>query len=162
MIRQPSYKDLLHVARHLRAVDVIELSLTRKDSPTRLALDAWRTQHRMMAYLGDEPVFAFGVALGEVSGHGQAWGFGTDKSPRVLREVTKYLRKRMIPALIGEGLSIVQALADPDNRVSARWLYHLGFTPHAKLAGIGAGGHDLVLWVTTADAQHRHPVPVAA
>jgi len=164
-IAQPRLVDLLFIAHRLRASDLDELGLTRdlehSGGRTRLATDAWASHYRRVAYLklddsDREPVFAFGVNLDKARPrYGQAWGFGTDHSPRVLREVTRYLRKRMIPELLGEGLQAVQALGDPVNSLSARWLGHLGFAPIANLAGIGAGGHDLTLWVTTADAQ-RH------
>lgn len=160
-IRQPSFDDLLHVAGNLRAKDREELSITRDLSvPATLATAAWCAKYRRMAYLDDKPVFAFGVSA-VTHDHGQAWGFGTDKSPRVLRAVTKYIKRTMIPEQLDAGLTAVQALGQPDNDVSWRWLSHLGFSPIANLAGIGAGGRDLILWVTTSD-EHRAKYSAAA
>jgi hypothetical protein len=153
-IRQPTFDDVLHVAKNLRAEDIQELSATRDLSlPTTLATSAWCARYKRCAYWDGEPVFAFGVSA-VTHDHGQAWGFGTDKSSLVTRAVTKYIKKTMVPDQLAAGFTAVQALGYPTNRVSWRWLKHLGFSPIANLAGIGAAGQDLILWVTTAD-EHR-------
>jgi hypothetical protein len=155
-IRQPTFEDLLFVSANLRAEDVRELSITRNDLdiPSRLATAAWCAKYRRCAYLGGEPTFAFGVSA-VAHDHGQAWGFGTKHTRKVIKSVTKFIIRTMVPEMLHDGLAAVQALGQPENRLSARWLGHLGFTAVANLAGIGAGGEDLFLWVTTAD-EHRH------
>jgi len=150
-IRQPTFEDILHVAKNLRIDDVKELSITRDlAAPSSLATAAWCAHYRRMAYLDGEPVFAFGVS-NVTHDHGQAWGFGTSKSGRVTRAVTKYIKRTMVPEQLAAGLTAVQALGHPENETSWRWLEYLGFKPIANLAGIGAGGESLILWVTTAD-----------
>lgn len=154
VIHPPSFDELLHVAKNLRADDVRELSATRDlKVPTWLATSAYAAKYKRIAYLDDEPVFAFGMSMIKPN-HGQAWGFGTEKSHLVTRVVTKFIRRTMIPEMLSLGLTTVQALGHPENEVSWRWLEHLGFSPKANLAGIGSGGQDLILWVTTS-GEHR-------
>jgi hypothetical protein len=165
-IYQPSFEEILAVARNLRAVDAKELSVTRDlSNPAKLAVSAWAAKYRRMAYLDKEPTFAFGMTLFDNPTQGQVWGFGTDKAPTVTRAVTKFILTTMIPEMLDLGLLAVQAVGHPDNALSARWLRHLGFTPMAiKLPGIGAGAHDMILWITTANdhRQQHHRVAAAA
>jgi hypothetical protein len=155
VIHPPSFDELLHVAKNLRGDDVKELSATRNlAQPTWLATSAHAAKYKRIAYFDNEPVFAFGMSMIK-PGLGQAWGFGTEKSHLVTRTVTKFIRKTMVPEMLSMGLTAAQAIGHPDNQVSRRWLSHLGFREIANLSGIGAGGQDLILWVTTAD-EHSH------
>jgi hypothetical protein len=160
VIHPPSFDELLHIAKNLRGDDVKELSATRNlAQPTWLATSAHAAKYKRVAYLDNEPVFAFGMSMVKPD-HGQAWGFGTSKSHLVTRAVTKFIRKTMVPEMLSMGLAAVQAIGHPDNEVSWRWLQHLGFRPVANLAGIGSGV-DLILWVTTSD-EHRPKYSAAA
>lgn len=158
VIHQPSFEEILAVVRDLRAVDVKELSITRDlGNPTKLAADAWRAKYRRAAYIDEKPAFVFGVTLFDADPtQGQVWGFGTEEAPRTMRAVTKFCIRTMIPEMLDMGLAAVQAVGHPDNELSARWLRRLGYSSMAiTLPGIGAGKHDMILWVTTAN-DHRH------
>lgn len=161
-IRQPTFEDLLFVCANLRAEDVRELSVTRNDLdiPSRLATAAWCAKYRRCAYRDGEPTFAFGMSA-VTHDHGQVWGFGTKHTRKVIKPVTKFIIRTMVPDMLREGLTTVQALGHPENRISTRWLGYLGFKAIANLSGIGAGGEDLYLWVTTAD-EHRPKYPALA
>jgi len=163
-IRQPAFREILRVVKHLRAVDWKELSVTRDlTDPTRLATAAWCAKYRRMAYIDSEPVFAFGYALADPQ-RGQVWGFGTQRTAEVMLSVTKYILRTMIGDMLDDGLAIAQAFVHPENALSARWLRHLGWRPGASLAGIGSGGQELLLWVATADDfdRYRRRSPAAA
>jgi hypothetical protein len=56
VIHQPSFEEILVVARDLRPEDAKELSITRNlDQPARLAASAWTAKYRRMAYIDDTP-----------------------------------------------------------------------------------------------------------
>jgi hypothetical protein len=154
-IHQPSFEEILAVARNLRADDVKELSVTRDLSPTKLAADAWRAKYRRAAYIDETPVFVFGLTLFNDPKHCQVWGFGSEEAPRAMRAVTKFCLRTMIPEMLDMGLQTAQAVGHPDNELSKRWLRRLGYSPTAiTLPGIGAGKQNMILWITTAD-EHR-------
>jgi hypothetical protein len=156
VIHQPSFDEILAVARDLRPEDAKELSITRNlDQPARLAASAWTAKYRRMAYIDDTPVFAFGMTLMSDQ-QGQVWGFGTSQASRVMHSVTKFILRSMIPDMLGEGLLAVQAITHPSNALSTRWLRRIGFAPMAiTVPGIGAGTHPMILWITVAN-EHRH------
>jgi hypothetical protein len=84
VIHQPSFEEILVVARDLRPEDAKELSITRNlDQPARLAASAWTAKYRRMAYIDDAPVFAFGMTLMSAQ-QGQVWGFGTSQASPLL------------------------------------------------------------------------------
>jgi len=155
-IRRPWFREILQVARNLRATDWKELSVTRNlTDPARLATSAWCAKYRRMAYIDGEPVFVFGYTL--VSPQcGQVWGFGTWRTAEIMRPVTKYILRTMIGDMLDGGLLVAQAFVHPENALSARWLRHLGWQPGASLAGIGSGGQELLLWVAVADDFDRY------
>lgn len=157
VIHQPSFEEVLAVARDLREIDRKELAVTRDlSNPTKLAVSAWTAKYRRAAYIDDVPVFVFGFTLFDDPAHCQVWGFGNEAAPRVMRAVTKFCLRTMIPEMLDLGLLTAQAIGHPDNELSKRWLRRLGYSPTAiTLPGIGAGKHPMILWVTTAN-EHRH------
>jgi hypothetical protein len=157
VIHQPSFDEILAVARNLRAADIKELSVTRDlSNPTKLATAAWAAKYRRAAYTGEKPVFVFGMTFFENDPtQGQAWGFGTNTSHLVMKAVTKFIVRTMVPEMLDFGVRAVQVVSHPDNQLSARWLRRLGFSSMAAtLPGIGAGKHPMLLWITTAN-DHR-------
>jgi hypothetical protein len=154
VIHQPSFEEILAVARNLRAADIKELSVTRRDlsNPVKLATSAWAAKYRRAAYIGEKPVFVFGMTLFEGDPtQGQAWGFGTSTAHLAMKAVTKFIIRDMVPDMLGIGLVAVQAIGHPEHDLSARWLRRLGFSSMAAtLPGVGAGTHPMILWITTA------------
>lgn len=141
----------LHViAARLRPEDRHELAVTRdiEDAET-LVHDAFlaRYGYIAVAMIDRVPVFAFGVVPAPHLDHVNAWAFGTVESPRVLREVTKHIKKIMVPKLISLGVQTVQAVSHPENFAAHRWLRHLGFRLQARLSDIGPRNEDMLLFV---------------
>jgi len=52
----------------------------------------------------------------------------------------------MIPELRAVGVRHAVCLVHPSNRLSHKWLLHLGFAPSAKLQGIGSRREDMLLF----------------
>jgi hypothetical protein len=138
-INEPTQDDLLYIGAWLCRSDRQELALTRDpDDYVRLAHDAWASPYKRVVLDNALPVMAFGASqiLGDTA---SVWGFKTEQGWSSVRQVTKYIRRTMIPALRDLGVRHAVCLVDPDNAVSQRWLAHLGFVPKAMVSELGTG-----------------------
>ncbi len=124
--------DLIHIASWLCDADRHELAVTRDpDDYVGLAMSALASDIHMVALEHDiAPVLAFGAyQIGR--GRVHVWGFKTERGVRVMRTVTKYILRIMIPHLRENGIVQATTLVHRDNTLSRRWLAHLGFRPRA-------------------------------
>lgn len=160
VIRHPQFPEFLKVASRLRKADFDELSVTRKDlhQPSKLAAAAWGSTYRRIVLLDTVPVFAFGATQRpSYPQESQVWGFGTDQTSAVIRTVTKFILRSMIPELLDRGFLSAQAIVSPDNDLSNRWLRRLGFEPKATVTGIGDRSEDMILFAVTAADVPKYP-----
>ena len=151
-IREPNFHEFIRVASRLREADVRELSITRKDldRPVKLATAAWTSVYRRLALWEKTPAMAFGASAAP-GGCVQVWGFGTVDTVRVIRTVTKFVIRSMIPELLSRGVSSARAIVHPENRSSQAWLQHLGFKPEATLTGLGDRQEEMILYAVSAN-----------
>jgi RimJ/RimL family protein N-acetyltransferase len=142
---------LTAIARDLRDSDRWELMVTRNaENYLALCVDAWMSEYIWIASYADRPTFAFGARVIAPDAV-QIWGFGTPFTPKVIRGVTKFVVRYMVPLLLGQGFREAQCLVHPDNTLSRRWLEHLGFSPEATLSDIGAEHQRLILYRVVSD-----------
>jgi hypothetical protein len=136
-INDATYDDLTYIGSWLCEEDRLELALTHNtDDYVSLANDAWASKYKYVALEEAVPVMAFG-ARRMVRDTALVWGFKTDRGWGAIREVTKFIRRTMIPALHKAGVRRAVCGVHPDNVVSQRWLRHLGFAPRATPPDIG-------------------------
>ena len=143
-IANATYEDLAYVASWLSAVDRMELALTRDPDDYRsLARDAAASSVCKVALDGGlVPIFAFGLYPVGKSAL-QVWGFKTERGPRAILSITKYLLKDLMPAMRIAGYTRAACRVHRDNLQSRRWLAHLGFVPEATP---GETGTPLILY----------------
>lgn len=136
MIREPTMDDLLYIGARLCAADRRELALTRDPGDyVALAQNAWDCDFKRVA-IDEVPLMAFGAR--QMAGDtAWVWGFKTERGRSAVRQVTKYIRGTMIPALRSRGMRKAFCLVDPANHASQRWLRHLGFRPEATVSDFG-------------------------
>jgi hypothetical protein len=148
IIHDARFSDLTFVGRWLCQADKQELAVTRDVSNVeRLALDAFRSPIKKIAWHGMFPVMAFGALKSpDEDDTAIVWGFKSEEGWRAIRAVTKYIQKTMIPELRAVGVRHAVCLVHPSNRLSHKWLLHLGFAPSAKLQGIGSRREDMLLF----------------
>jgi hypothetical protein len=153
-IKEPSFEEIYHVAKHLRPEDRTELALTRPDmDPLMLAIDAWLAEYAWVALTGDgEPAMVFGwhrfqgVAA-------QLWAFATDRDRAVLAGVTKHIIRVIVPAFPALGIIRTFCFIQPENHRFIRWLTFLGLEPEATISDLGAGRQgSLILYARSHDA----------
>jgi hypothetical protein len=148
IINDARYSDLKFIGGWLSKEDKRELSLTRDVADIDgLALDAFASPIKKVAWDGLFPIMAFGVKLYELE-HDTAlvWGFKSEEGYRAIRAVTKYIRHTIIPELRAIGVRHAVCLVHPENRSSQKWLAHLGFQLRATYQGIGTRREDLLLY----------------
>ena len=130
-------ETLTSIARDLCDDDRVELAVTREvEDPEALARDALRGEFCKVVTLAHEPVFAFGAWRCQPA-TAVVWGFKTPQGRAVIRTVTKYIKRRLIPDLRAIGISHGMCLVHPDNKYSQRWLSHLGYYPLGQTTDIG-------------------------
>lgn len=144
-LANPSLLDVLYVCHNLREWDRKELFATRFDNdPDRLAMDV----------MGWGPFWW--VAGGEVDGRDRAiavigatliwpgvWSvgmFATDDFPRIGLPLTRWVRRRMIPAIVQQGIHRGECRSMEGHEAAHRWLETLGAKREGELKGYGKGG----------------------
>ena len=152
-IRTADYVDITYVAANMRAVDRRELTAI---SPVEDALSIstliWDrsrdgTGETWGAYLGDQPVAMFGVALAH-PGTYHGWMFGTRRTWRVVPAITRF-RRVLERSLYKSGVQRVEVRALEENETATRWLVSMGAIIECRLPCFGKTGEPFVqlAWV---------------
>lgn len=118
-----AFSDAVYVGERMRDDDRREVFACRwNDSVEDLAADcavcaplAWTAKE------GAEPVAVFGVSQAR-PGVVQAWMFATDKFPAVVKDVTRFIKQAIRPALQEAGIHRVYAYSIADHRTAHRWM----------------------------------------
>lgn len=125
-LASPKLLDVLYITHHLRDWDRKELFATRfDDDPDRLAMDVmgwgpfwWVAgQDRAIAVVGATQLWP---------GVWSAGMFATDEFPKIGLSLTKFVRQRMIPALVQEGIKRAECRSIEGHSMAHRWLEVLG------------------------------------
>ena len=157
MIIRLTYPGLAYVTGNLRRADALEVEATiGRTSICDLLWTApggkWeaRTSAGVPAVVGGfSPVWP-GLASG--------WMLGTDEWSDVGMEVTRFVRRFMLPALEHAGFHRVECRPMAGNDQVERWLRLVGFRTEAVTAQFGRGREDFVLWsrIKKHDASRMH------
>jgi len=117
---------------------------------------------RFQANYKNAGAFAFGFV--SVFPHvWDVWGFGTDKTSRVLPQVTRFIKTEIVPRLTQAGIKRVEVRLPTDATDSLTWLStHAGATVDClRMKGFGMDGQDFALLSWTADQKEAQPnVPI--
>jgi hypothetical protein len=91
-------------------------------------------------------------------GLANGWMFGTDRWSGVALEVTRTVKRVILPALDRERVHRLECKAIEGHTDVDRWLAMLGFQREAVIAQFGQGRQDFVLWarVVGHDASRTH------
>jgi hypothetical protein len=100
--------------------------------------------------VGGEPA-AIGGFTPVWPGLGSGWIWGTDKWDEVVMEVTKAMRRSILPSLDRRGLHRLEARPMAANIATIRWLGLVGFSFEAVTPRFGRGGEDFALCARITD-----------
>lgn len=120
--------DALYVCERLRAADADEIYALRWDEdPASLARDtAMIGRFGWVAKLDDgEPTTVLG-GVPMWPGVWSVYAYGTDKMDRTIQDLTKHIKRVMMPTLRAQGAHRVEARSIDTHRQAHRWLEWLG------------------------------------
>ncbi len=135
----------------MRDRDRQEIGETRTLDPDQIAIDAYASPWRWVAYDDNNlPALVIGAKPAH-AGVCTVWGYGTRSYRDCIVEMTKHLQTDMVPALLNAGFHRAQCLVHPDNVSSQKWLEKLGFKAEATLRGFGSSRTDMLLFAWVVD-----------
>jgi len=150
-LRAPSEADIDHVCRRLRALDRAEIfALRHGDGVDALIEDLVLHAPGFLELRAVAPAHAVHRACGlvglfpirpHVAG---ALFFGTDELGALLRPLTRWIRRALIPRAQSRGLHRVEVQALESWRSSCRWIESLGAVREATLPLYGKAGETFV------------------
>jgi hypothetical protein len=137
-----------HVAHHLRALDLLELSaMSGYDDPVPHLANRVMENSLMafVAYWNAVPVSVWGL-VPMWRGVGTAFAFGTDDWGKVLLPMTKHVRGFMMRFLLENGYHRIECRSLASRPDVGRWLALFDAEEEAVLRGSGARGEDFILY----------------
>lgn len=109
----------------MRAEDHEEFKLAHPAVPLRAITDSIALSPGLscVVELDGEDVFAFGAIIPNSSPQrASIWGFGTDKAPKVIKHVTRFIRTDLIPILSASGVTRAEVKLPKSSKRAIRWL----------------------------------------
>lgn len=141
------------IAANMRVQDRREIGAVRDLTSTAglAAVAVMGSPVACVAFVGDEPVTAFGVS-DIADGVCAGWAFGTDRMVRTIPTITRYCLSHVKPSLLAAGYRRLEVRTAIDHDVSHQWLRRLGFRPEGVCWGYGRG-LDFVMYAATDDGE---------
>jgi len=117
--------------------------------------DALQIAHRAeddcsLVYINDEPVFVFG-SIGSYPHIRHIFGFGTDKTIRVMPAVTRWINEVWKPKHFNNGVTRIEVRLPLSCDHSIKWLSKLGMKPECELDHYSVTGERYVQLTYTKD-----------
>jgi hypothetical protein len=159
MIAELTQDGLFTVMTRMRPEDLRELRATTMTTTARHAGQIWELRDSAWeARTADGEVAGIGGFVPLWSGVCTVWMLATPRFAEVGLEVTRFVRRVILPALQEVGYHRAEARALRGNDGTARWLHLLGFHQEAVIAQFGRAREDFVLfaWTPHEPAQPAH------
>jgi len=142
--------SLLYVCRNLRQADRDEIFATRwTDNPDELAAHAFQHwgEFSYIAHGQDGMPIASIGAVPAWEGVWSAWMMATDRFPEIGKQLTRWVKRSMIPAIVASGCHRAEARSCSDHTSAHRWMESLGAKPESVLRRYGREKQDFILFV---------------
>jgi hypothetical protein len=154
---------LHHILQNLRPEDKEEIEAVRGENfdTFKVALQLCQLATTAGGWIfwrqdTNEPVAALGAyAMTPVVAG--CWAFGTDGWPRVVKGVTRHVKRVMVPALLKEGFHRAECRALAKREDTKLWLTSLGWKAEAAMSEFGVRHEDFTLFAWLANEQSVHP-----
>jgi hypothetical protein len=153
MLCELNEAGLLYVADNMREIDKKEVFATRWDDNPEDLVDCIMAKGSFgwISVANDGiPVAAFG-AIACWPGVWQVWMFATDRWDEVSSEVTKFIKRIMIPAIKSTDWLRAECRSIEGHDTAHRWLEFLGATREASLKMLGKNGDTFHVYSWTND-----------
>jgi hypothetical protein len=156
-------EPLEYILTHLRTSDREEIEAVRgaKFDTLRVAMQLCQLATTAGGWIfwrqdTDEPAAALGAyAMTPVVAG--CWAFGTTGWPRVVKGVTRHIKRVMVPALLKEGFHRAECRALAKREDTRLWLTSLGWKAEAAMSEFGVRHEDFTLFAWLANEQSDHP-----
>lgn len=160
MIGEMTEEGLVYVLGHLCAEDLAELKATvdqgAVEATARLILSIPGPKWEVQAPDG-EPA-AVGGVVPFWPGLASGWMWGTDRWDEIILEVTRAIKRHILPTLDARGMHRIECRPMASNRAAIRWLGLLGFEQEAITPSFGRGSEDFALCarISSHDPRRSH------
>lgn len=156
-IRPGVLRDICFVASNLRDEDKREVfASARLQSGTEAGAISFLSSPDWCwtAWLGDQPVAAFGVGLGNPVHqphirHG--WLFGREGTRRCIPAITRFCVQEWPKRLISEGVTRVEVRSIDGHDIAQKWLLASRARYEGRMTGYGTDGEDFHLFAWLAE-----------
>lgn len=130
--------DLLYVARNMREWDKREIYATRATDDPNAIVDTILHLGGKFAWLAgaEKPIAAFG-AFCLWPGAWTVWCFGTDDFGQIGKDLTRFLVRRIMPALAEQGAHRAECRSIEGHTEAHEWLERMGAVREATLLDFG-------------------------
>jgi hypothetical protein len=135
--------DIRYVLENLREHDIREARAFGHDPDIVLPAIVYGATDVFTAFHGGAPVFIFGTHE-VVPGVRQLFGFGTERTHRVMPVVTWFTRSFWLPELFENGVRRIQAHVPDDSIASIQWLQSFGMFRETTMVGFAVDGSMMV------------------
>jgi len=140
---------VLHVAVNMQEWDYKEIYATRwNNNPADLVADCMFAGRFGWVARLEQPIVVFGA----LPTHPGNWGvflFATDELCRVSIQLTKFVKRTMIPALQAAGARRLECRSMKGHRSAQRWLEYVGAKREARLPKLGRNGETFYQYALT-------------
>lgn len=151
-----SHRDIAEVAFNMRESDYREFSaLSRYDSRDDLAselVQRFAGRDDVMVAAHDGHAIAIGGLIENRPNVVSLLFYATDAFPGIGLELTKIIKRDLIPPLKVAGVHRIEAVSMYDHIEAHRWICNLGLAPEGILRGFGKGGETFHSFAWVADA----------
>lgn len=157
MIEIANIRDLTYILAHLRDADRVELRATMGEIGNYdLSLMLMQAGQSFICKIRNTPVAAFGASPMSPTTV-NAWAFGTDRFPRAVPQITRFVLGPLRQHLAAKGYRWAEARVLTSHHTAIYWMEdHLDALVEARLRGFGTGGEDFLLMRRSLiDPQHK-------
>lgn len=145
-------QNVSHVVVNMRERDRLgNFALRWNDSVVDVVSDCLSSDFGWTVGVDQTPV----ACIGAVPVRPGVWAmymFGTDRFGDVAKDLTRFVRRVMMPAMIAAGAHRAECAILDGHEAACRWSEFLGGEHEATLRGYGRGGEDYRLYVW----RHEH------
>lgn len=147
-------RDVSFIAGNLRDNDKTEVlcQLPAGITQQEIGYICTRAGTSFIAYLDSKPVMVFGFDPVTLAGNVlNAWAFGTKDSPKVIHQLTIWLKDNLLRDWLAQGVTRIEARSFIDHQDAHKWLRSTGAVEEGTLQNFGRDGEQFVLF-----AWHRN------
>lgn len=151
--------EATEILDNLRPEDAFELSCSGADRAQQLAV-VESSSLDYVWYLGDTPVFTFGII--KVGHVGHLWGFGTRDTRRVIPAATRWGLKHWLPdAFEKHGIRRIEVRVPRKSRASIDWLTGLGMRMECGAIHDSAANGEIMVQLAYTTNEYRRDYVLA-